>query len=442
MALILSIFVALFASTTYAASDGYQVLDQIQATYQPLQLKWQSLILPFAYGLFWKLVLVDVAWSTIKMTMERKDIGEIMTWFMQKAITVGFFFTLLKMSSKWIPDIIGSFELIGKKAGGTGDITPDGILNVGIDLATNLIISVGKLGILDQIGIGLFVVFVALFVIVCFIVIAGQLLVALIESYIVIGGGIIMLGFTGSNWTKEMGTSYLKYAVGAGAKIMVSYLIVGAGIAIFNKLAIDTDHLIKSLIVLFANAGFFAFLALQIPNITSAMVAGSPSSTLGGVMAAAAGVAGAMVGAGAATRDVGIATAGGAYNVGSRAMGLSNSLIYGRGNTLENTSMGSSFVPNIDGSDSRSTPAFPNGTGMDKIMDKIEGNASSGDASKASISGSTSDSKFKQYFDNQAEKRGNSNRPLHEKIKNAGNVLPNDQANIQVSGINMSHGKE
>ena len=69
-------------------------------------------------------------------------------------------------------------------------------------------------------------------VIVAYAIIAAQLLVALVESYIVIGGGILLLGFSGSRWTKFFSERYLSYVASVGVKLFVLYLIMGIGMSI------------------------------------------------------------------------------------------------------------------------------------------------------------------------------------------------------------------
>ena len=51
---------------------------------------------------------------------------------------------------------------------------------------------------------------------IAFVVAAGQLLVALIESYFVISAAIIFLGFGGSRWTQDFVQKYLGYAIAIG----------------------------------------------------------------------------------------------------------------------------------------------------------------------------------------------------------------------------------
>lgn len=51
----------------------------------------------------------------------------------------------------------------------------------------------------------------------------------MVESFIVIGPGILFLGFAGSRWTKFFTERYLSYLASVGVKLFVLYLIMGVG---------------------------------------------------------------------------------------------------------------------------------------------------------------------------------------------------------------------
>lgn len=424
--------VILFSFSAHVLAEPTQILGGVLTAYQPLQNSWHAAILPFTYNLFWLLVLLDVTYSTMQHVIERKTFEDSFAWLTRKAITVGFFFTLIKMSGEWIPQIIDSFTKIGKTASGTPSITPDSILGYGVDLGTNIFTALGKLGILEQIGLAIPMLFVGLFVVIAFTVIAGQLLITLIESYIVIGAGIIMLGFSGSKWTSDMATSYLKYAVGTGVKIMLAYLIIGAGLTVFKDMSLDADHLIRSMLTLLAQAAIFLFLSWNIPSLASAMMSGSPSSTLGGAIGVATSAAAAVVGTAAMTRDAAASTYGGAKNLGSKGMDLASSFGGGRANSIENTS-GESNMPSSAIPDPNGPP--PGGNGNASTASIGSNNVSSETQSKL-------DKAFPKQQDNKEKPSKQPGTPLHQKIRNAGSLVPNDQATVQTSGFNLTHGKD
>ena len=60
-----------------------------------------------------------------------------------------------------------------------------------------------------------------------FALIAGQMLLALCEAYVGVGGGVLLLGFSGSRWTIKFAEGFLGWIVGVGIKLFFLYLLVG-----------------------------------------------------------------------------------------------------------------------------------------------------------------------------------------------------------------------
>ncbi|MHB8346122.1 MAG: type IV secretion system protein, partial [Acidiferrobacterales bacterium] len=132
-----------------------------------------------------------------------------------------------------------------------------------------------------------------------------QLLVTLIESYIVIGGGALMLGFAGSRWTLPFAERYLGYAVSVGIKLFVLYLIVGLGGTLAQQLVaqiVSYGSNVPPIVYLQAGVGSLVFGAIGylVPGLAGAMMNGSPTLSLGTLGGAAAGVAGGAMLTGAA----------------------------------------------------------------------------------------------------------------------------------------------
>ncbi len=58
--------------------------------------------------------------------------------------------------------------------------------------------------------------------------IAAQLVLVMVESYIVVlGGGVLFFGFASSRWTASFAENVVGYAFSIGAKVFLLYLIVG-----------------------------------------------------------------------------------------------------------------------------------------------------------------------------------------------------------------------
>ena len=69
----------------------------------------------------------------------------------------------------------------------------------------------------------------ALLILICFALITAFMVLALVESYVVISAGVLMMGFAGSRWTKEYAFKVMTYAVSVGAKLFILQLLIGVG---------------------------------------------------------------------------------------------------------------------------------------------------------------------------------------------------------------------
>ncbi len=335
MALLL--MTAVLSAHAQSTDSSFSLLNGVQSKFQPLQYQWGAKIRGYAQRLFWALAAVDFGWTCITYIIEKNDIGDMLGSLVRKVMTISFFFTLLKMSDTWIPMIINSFTQIGQDAAGSGaSSTPDQIVSTGWSTALAMYQAVANKGLTDKIAMTIPVTALSILCFLSFLFVAVQLLVTLIETYIAIGAGIIMLGFGGSRWTTDMASKYMQYAVGTGVKLMVIYLIVGAGQTLFDQNAmIDANQIIKSCMTAMGAGFVYAYLAFQIPSIASSMMSGSPSMSAGGMMGAALTTGAAMAGAGAAAGAAGLGAAKGAAGAASGATGLAKALSAGVNSGLD-----------------------------------------------------------------------------------------------------------
>src|SRR6185312_14753538 len=139
------------------------------------------------------------------------------------------------------------------------------------------------LGLLDGFFASLVAGITAIVVVIAFAVIAAQLLVALVESFIVIGAGVLFLGFAGSRWTKFFTERYLSYVASIGVKLFVLYLIMGVGMGIAARWMSVLERGGFSPIPFFYVMGgslVFLFLTWHIPSVAGSMMAGAVSLSL------------------------------------------------------------------------------------------------------------------------------------------------------------------
>jgi type IV secretion system protein TrbL len=198
-------------------------------------------------------------------------------------VAIGFFYALLLNGGTWVPAVIQSFSQAGATAAGLSDLSPTGVFDQGLALANKILNATADLGLLDGFFASLIAGITALVVVIAFAIIAAQLLVALVESFIVIGAGILFLGFAGSRWTKFFTERYLSYIASVGVKLFVLYLIMGVGMGIAERWMPVLERGGFSPIPFFYVMGgslVFVFLTWHIPSVAGSMMAGAVSLSL------------------------------------------------------------------------------------------------------------------------------------------------------------------
>src|SRR6202166_886640 len=281
------------------------ILDE----YKGLQTAWITKLLGAAQRLFFLLAGVEVAWSFTLLAIEKADFQALTATIVRKIMWIGIFYAILLYGvtpggGGWIPAIINSFHILGQSASSVGPLGPSAIVGFGVNMSVDLLYSLKGANFLTGFASSMALVFCAVVIFVAYLAIAIQFVVAMVESYLVIGAGVIFLGFSGSRWTAAYVERYIAYAVSVGMKILVLYLLVGAGmtlsqgwIAVAQNAAASPDPA-RTGFDLAAAAVMFLCVCWMSPKISSAMLGGVASMSGGDLVGVGMGVGVAAVGAG------------------------------------------------------------------------------------------------------------------------------------------------
>lgn len=307
-----------------------QIITGVLPKFKSVTAGWKPFITDKAMYLFWVLAGADFAWLGVTLVRDKRDIGEAIFAIISKLIILLVFWTLLIAASDGIPAIIKFFADIGQGAGGGPQFTmePNDVLGWGIAIAADMISKLGQAGVLDRIGAALPVAFCALMVVFAYAVVAGQLLVTTLESYLMINAGIILMGFGGSRWTADFASSYMKFAVSTGIKLMFCYLIASMGNVMFS-VNITPENIADSSMDAAGAALIYMYLGWQIPSFAAGLISGAPTQSLGSMMATAATAAAGMAAAGGAVASAvktGAAEAGGMAKAAGSAYGAAQDM--------------------------------------------------------------------------------------------------------------------
>lgn len=300
--------VGLFFSDIANASMATSV-DSIIEEYRNASSGWAGTLLSHATTLFWILAFIEFTWAMIGLAFRANDMGDWAATIVNQILFIGFFYWLLLNSTSISLALVDSFKQAGSQAAGISGISPTDVFQIGVELIKKLLDAVSAWSPIDSLGI----LIAAIVIMVCFGLITAFSIVALVESYIIIYAGILLMGFGGSRWTKDYAIRTLQYAMSVGAKLYVLILLLGIGAKIMAKWIADLDAENNVDIVLVI--GFaITFLALVkiLPDLAQGLINGSSygngsaltaaAAAVGGAAGAAAGMA---VGASMATQGAG-----------------------------------------------------------------------------------------------------------------------------------------
>ena len=309
---VILIAVVLLIATAVAHAQGPSSVNgpsSILDEYKGLQNAWITKLLGAAQRLFFLLAGIEVAWSFTLLAIEKADFQALTATIVRKIMWIGIFYAILLYGvtpggGGWIPAIIDSFHILGQNASSVGPLGPSAIVGFGVNMCVDLLYSLKGADFLTSFASSLALVFCAVIIFVAYLAIAIQFVVAMVESYLVIGAGVIFLGFGGSRWTAAYVERYIAYAVSVGMKILVLYLLVGAGmtvsqgwIQVAQNAATSTDPA-RTGFDLAAAAVMFLCVCWMSPKISSAMLGGVASMSGGDLAGVGMGVGLAAVGAG------------------------------------------------------------------------------------------------------------------------------------------------
>src|SRR6267378_2920315 len=304
--------VVLLTATALAHAQGPNSVNgpsSILDEYKGLQNAWITKLLGAAQRLFFLLAGIEVAWSFTLLAIEKADFQALTATIVRKIMWIGIFYAILLYGvtpggGGWIPAIINSFHILGQDASTVGPLGPDAIVGFGVNMSIDLLASLKAANFLTSFATSMALVFCAVVVFIAYLAIAIQFVVALVESYLVIGAGVIFLGFGGSRWTAAYVERYIAYAVSVGMKLLVLYLLVGAGMTLSEGWRLVAQSAATSIdpartgFDLAAAAAMFLCVCWMSPKISSAMLGGVASMSGGDLAGVGMGVGLAAVGAG------------------------------------------------------------------------------------------------------------------------------------------------
>ena len=280
---------------------------------------WETTILDAARSLFWILAGIEVGIAAVWLAISAASLD---TWFaelVRRIMFIGLFVFILEQGPDFAKAVVDSLFQIG--AGG-GSASPANVFNAGLEVASAMSAK-AQFGLFEDNALAIAAVFAMVITVICFSLVAAIFVSVMVEMYVGLLAGMIMLGLGGSSFTKDFSVRYLIYAFSVGMKLMALVMIARIGSEVLINLANSTttgDEFLATLAIAGISVVVF-IIAMYVPNIVQGMVQGV--SVTGGMETIRHGAQAASFAAGGAALAVGGARAGAAAYSDARTAGSS-----------------------------------------------------------------------------------------------------------------------
>lgn len=270
---------------------------------------WGGRLQGYALKLLFGLAAIQLVWTFMPVVLRQADLGEIVHELVKYILVIGFFYALIEHSTDWASAVVNSFREAGAHASGfPRELMPGDVFSLAVEFSEKIVnAGVSILSPVTSVLVGIS----AIIVLLCFAFIAALIFVTLVEAYVIINASVLLLGFGGSQWTRDFAVAPLRYAVAVGVKLFVLTLLVGLILQAANGWAAKYTNDQASVLTLVGLSLVCAYLTRTIPELMGGMISGTSMGGGGaiGSMAALALTGGAMA-AGAATSGAAAGAAG------------------------------------------------------------------------------------------------------------------------------------
>lgn len=309
----------IFVSSPALAQEG-QILSELENQVVTAARGWESTVMTAARSLFWILAGIEIGIAAVWLALQAASLDSWFAELVRRIMFVGLFALILDRGPAFAKAVVDSLFQIG--AGG-GTASPAAVFDAGIQVAAKMSTQ-AQFGLFEDNALAIAAVFAMVVVVIAFSLVAAIFVAVMVEMYVGLLAGMIMLGLGGSSFTKDFAVRYLVYAFSVGMKLMALVMIARIGSDVLLGLAsaptAESEQFITSLAIAGISVVVF-IVAMYVPNIIQGVVQGA--SVSGGMEAIRHGGQAASFAAGAGFLAAGGAAAGVAAASAARAAGSS-----------------------------------------------------------------------------------------------------------------------
>jgi type IV secretion system protein TrbL len=308
----------IFLDTTPVLAQDGSILLTLQTQVATAARGWETTVMEAARSLFWILAGIEIGIAAIWLALQAASLESWFAELARRVLFIGLFAFILDQGPTFAKAIVDSLYQIGANG---GSASPANIFNAGLTVASRMSEKI-SFGLFEDNALAISAAFAMITVVVAFSLVAAIFVSVMVEMYVGLLAGMIMLGLGGSSYTKDFAVRYLVYAFSVGMKLMALVMIsrIGSDVLIGVASEPGIGNQFQTPLAIAGVAVVVFVISMYVPNIMQGVVQGvSPGGGMEairhtGQASSFATGAGFLMAGGAAA---GIAAAGAARAAGS-----------------------------------------------------------------------------------------------------------------------------
>jgi type IV secretion system protein TrbL len=318
LAIVASALVLVVCAPAFAQEGS--VLTTLENSVVTAAKGWETTVMDAARSLFWILAGIEIGIAAVWLAINAASLDAWFAELVRRIMFIGLFAFILERGPDFAKAIVDSLFQIGASG---GSASPANVFDAGIRVASKMS-EQAKFGLFEDNALAIAAVFAMVVVVVSFSLVAAIFIAVMVEMYVGLLAGMIMLGLGGSSFTKDFAVRYLIYAFSVGMKLMALVMIARIGSEVLLGLAEAPTAMSDQFITTLAIAGISVvvfIIAMYVPSILQGVVQGA--SIAGGMEAIRHGAQAGTFAAGGAFLGASAAGKGAAAASDARAAGSS-----------------------------------------------------------------------------------------------------------------------
>ena len=211
-------------------------LNDVVTQFATAAARYNAGIQPYALRLFIALLLLDILVTWIQFTAEGQlDASHFLGRLIKHMLSGGFVYLMIVNAFSWMNAVVKSFSAIGAAVTGLPALSPQTVLQLGANMASTLFNAPANASLTSNFELVIVQCVAAFFVLLSFVITAAMLMLTLIEAYLVVGGGVILLGLGANRFTAPAAEGYFGYVIRIGVRLLFFYLVLAIGVQMASQ---------------------------------------------------------------------------------------------------------------------------------------------------------------------------------------------------------------